>query len=111
MTHGRFPLSKPIPAEEPDGFIDLDRLLAAAKRQMRVVALFGALGLALGVVYLLFTPSVYTASSNILLDDSLTKFAEDRQSPPTASQGDATVLSEVEILKSARLARAVVKAE
>ncbi|MGB3899434.1 MAG: polysaccharide biosynthesis tyrosine autokinase [Mesorhizobium sp.] len=111
MTHGRFPLSKPIPAEEPDGFIDLDRLLAAAKRQIRVVALFGALGLALGVVYLLFTPSVYTASSNILLDDSLTKFAEDRQSPPTAPQGDATVLSEVEILKSARLARAVVKAE
>ncbi|MGB3415456.1 MAG: polysaccharide biosynthesis tyrosine autokinase [Mesorhizobium sp.] len=111
MTHGRFPLSKPIPAEEPDGFIDLDRLLAAAKRQMRVVALFGALGLALGVVYLLFTPSVYTASGNILLDDSLTKFAEDRQSPPLAPQGDATVLSEVEILKSARLARAVVKAE
>ncbi len=111
MTHGRFPLSKPIPAEEPDGFIDLDRLLAAAKRQMRVVALFGALGLALGVVYLLFTPSVYTASGNILLDDSLTKFAEDRQSPPLAPQGDSTVLSEVEILKSARLARAVVKAE
>ncbi len=111
MTHGRFPLSKPIPAEEPDGFIDLDRLLAAAKRQMRVVALFGALGLALGVVYLLFTPSIYTASGNILLDDSLTKFAEDRQSPPLAPQGDSTVLSEVEILKSARLARAVVKAE
>lgn len=104
-------MSKPIPADETDGFIDLDRLLAAARRQMRVVALFGVAGLALGVVYLLFTPPVYTASTNILLDDSLTKFAEDKPTPQPASQAESMVLSEVEILKSARLARAVVEAE
>jgi len=112
MNQGRFPLGKAVsdPAVEADGFIDLERLLAAARRQVRVVALFGALGLALGVVYLLFTPPVYTASTNILLDDSLTKFAEDKQMPPLGPQGDSMVLSEVEILKSARLARAVVEA-
>lgn len=46
MNHGRFPLSKPVPvpSDETDGFIDLDRLLAAAKRQMKVVALFGVAG-------------------------------------------------------------------
>jgi succinoglycan biosynthesis transport protein ExoP len=113
MNHGRFPLSKPVPAsaDETDGFIDLDRLLAAARRQLRIAALFGVLGLALGVVYLLFTPSVYTASTNILLDDSLTKFAEDKQTPPSGQEADSMVLSEVEILKSAQLARAVVKAQ
>jgi succinoglycan biosynthesis transport protein ExoP len=113
MNHGRFSLSKPIPvpSDETDGFIDLDRLLAAARRQLRVVALFGALGLALGVVYLVFTPSVYTASTNILLDDSLTKFAEDKPTPQPSSQAESMVLSEVEILKSAQLARAVVEAQ
>jgi succinoglycan biosynthesis transport protein ExoP len=113
MNHGRFPLMKPVPAPaaEADGFVDLDRLLAAARRQLRVAALFGALGLALGVVYLLFTPPVYTASTDILLDDSLTKFAEDTPTPPPGQQAESMVLSEVEILKSARLARAVVKAQ
>lgn len=100
-----------MPSDEADGFIDLERLAAAARRQVKVVALFAALGLALGVVYLLFTPSIYTASTRILLDDSLTKFAEDRQTPPAGAQADSMVLSEVEILKSARLARAVVDAE
>jgi len=100
-----------MPSDETDGFIDLDRLLSAAKRQIRVVALFGVAGLALGVVYLLFTPSVYTAATNILLDDSLTKFAEDKPTPQPAAQAESMVLSEVEILKSAQLARAVVEAQ
>ncbi len=113
MNHGRFSLSKPvpIPSDGADGFIDLDRLLAAARRQMRVAALFAVLGLVLGVVYLLFTPPVYTAWTNILLDDSLTKFAEDKPTPQPASQAESMVLSEVEILKSARLARTVVEAQ
>lgn len=113
MNHGRFPPMKPIPASmaEADGFIDLDRLLAAARRQLRVVALLGVLGLALGAVYLVFTPSVYTASTDILLDDSLARFAEDKPATPPAAQAESTVLSEVEILKSARLARAVVEAQ
>lgn len=113
MNHGRFPLTKSVPAlaAEADGFIDLDRLLAAAKRQMRTVGLFGLAGLALGAVYLLFTPAVYTAATDILLDDSLTKFAEDKADTPPAAQAESMVLSEVEILKSAQLARAVVRAQ
>ena len=67
-------------------------------------------GLAMGVAYLVFTPRVYTASTNILLDDSLTRFAEEKEQPAAHIQADSMVLSEVEILKSARLARAVVVA-
>ncbi|MGP2490292.1 Wzz/FepE/Etk N-terminal domain-containing protein [Mesorhizobium sp. PUT5] len=95
-------------ATDADNFIDLDMLVAAARRQMRLVGLFAALGVLVGALYLAFTPSLYTASTRILLDDSLTKFAEDKQAPPAGPQADAMVLSQVEILKSSRLARSVV---
>lgn len=110
MNHGSFPLKNRsvMPATSADDFIDLDMLLAAARRQLRLVGLFALLGLMLGALYLVFTPSLYTASTRILLDDSLTKFAEDKQTPPAGPQADAMVLSEVEILKSSRLARSVV---
>ena len=96
--------------EDADSFIDLEQLVAAARRQVKVVALCAVLGLAMGIVYLVFTPRVYTATTDILLDDSLTRFAEEKDNTPARIQADAMVLSEVEILKSSRLARAVVVA-
>ncbi|WP_315924586.1 polysaccharide biosynthesis tyrosine autokinase [Mesorhizobium sp. SP-1A] len=100
-----------MPAAGTDEFLDLDMLVAAARRRMRLVGLFAVLGLILGALYLVFTPAIYTASTRILLDDSLTKFAEDKQPPAAGAQADAMVLSEVEILKSSRLARAVVMSQ
>ena len=98
-------------SEDTDGFIDLDRLLAAGRRQVKVVILCAAIGVILGIAYLAITPRIYTASTNILLDDSLTRFAEDKEAPPARVRADSMVLSEVEILKSTRLARAVVVAQ
>lgn len=102
-----------MPAAESDAdrFIDLDRLASIALRRARLIAACALLGLVLGVLYIVFTPAEYTAGASILLDDSLTKFAEDRDSPPAQQQADSRILSEVEILKSERLARAVVLAE
>ena len=112
MVQG-FPLSTRLAmaSEDADRFIDLERLATIGLRRMRVVALCGAIGLMLGILYLLFTPPEYTAATGILLDDSLTKFADDKNSPPAQQQADSEILSEVEILKSERLARAVVVAE
>jgi succinoglycan biosynthesis transport protein ExoP len=98
-------------SDDADRFIDLERLAAIAIRQARVVALCAAVGLVLGALYLVFTPAEYTASTRILLDDSLTKFAEEKDAAPIRIQADSMISSEVEILKSARLARAVVLAE
>jgi succinoglycan biosynthesis transport protein ExoP len=98
-------------SEDADRFIDLERLAAIAIRQARVVALCAAIGLVLGVLYLVFTPAEYTAGTRILLDDSLTKFAEEKDTGPARVQADSMVSTEVEILKSARLARTVVLAE
>ncbi|WP_237684014.1 polysaccharide biosynthesis tyrosine autokinase [Pseudaminobacter soli (ex Zhang et al. 2022)] len=97
--------------DDADRFIDLERLAAIAIRQARVAALCAAVGLVLGALYLVFTPAEYTASTRILLDDSLTKFAEEKDAAPVRMQADSMISSEVEILKSARLARAVVLAE
>lgn len=101
----------PDEPQEADRFIDLERLAAIGVRQARIIALCAAIGLALGVAYLVFTPPEYTAATRILLDDSLTKFAEEKDQTPARIQADSMILSEVEILKSARLARAVVAAE
>ena len=63
------------PEQEADNFIDLEKLAAIGIRQARLVALCAAVGLALGIVYLVFTPVQYTAATRVLLDDSLAKFA------------------------------------
>lgn len=111
MNQGSYPL-KPMSSEDSSDFIDLDALLAAARRQARLVGLFGLIGLVLGAVYIVVTPPQFTSGTRILLDDSLTRFAEDKPAPQAAGpQADAMVSSEVEILKSSRLARAVVVAE
>ncbi len=107
------PFGAALPAEEADGdqFIDLERLAAIVIRRARVILLGAAIGLALGIAYLVFTPPKYTASTAILLDDSLTRFAEEKDPTPVQIQADSRILSEVEILKSERLARAVAVAE
>lgn len=100
---------RPNKPEEADQFIDLDRLFAMARRRLSLVALCAGVGLVLGVVFLVLTPPTFTAASRILLDENLTKFAEERETRPAPNQADSMVASEVEILKSARLARVVVE--
>src|SRR5262245_38110148 len=113
MNQNAFPLNSSLnrASDESDSFIEIEQLLAIGRRRARIVALCAAIGVMLGVVYLTFTPAQYTTATSILLDDSLTRFAQDKSDAPSPFQADALVLSEVEILKSERLARAVVTAE
>lgn len=113
MNQSAFPLNSSLnrPSDDSDSFIEIEQLLAIARRRARVVALCAALGIVLGIAYIVLTPPQYTTATSILLDDSLTRFAEDKSAIPNPFGGDALVLSEVEILKSERLARAVVSAE
>ncbi|WP_313958450.1 Wzz/FepE/Etk N-terminal domain-containing protein [Chelativorans salis] len=97
--------------EQKENFIDLDVLFAALRRRAWLIALIAALGLALGVAYLLVTPPVYTAVTRILIDEELAKFTQEEPSVASSMRNDSMILSEVEILRSARLARTVVLAE
>ncbi len=95
--------------DEPDGFIDLERLFQIAVRRARVAAICAAIGLALGIVYLLLATPSYTAGTRILLDENLTKFAQEEAATAASNmKSDANLLTEVEILKSTRLALVVV---
>ena len=66
--------------------------------------MFGLIGLALGIAYLLIAPPTYTAAVSILLDENLTRYA-DQEATTAASnmKTDANLLTEVEIIKSKRL--------
>jgi succinoglycan biosynthesis transport protein ExoP len=72
------------------------------------VAAFVVLFIALGVVYLLFTTPYYTSMTQILLDENLSKFAEEEPAPANSQLLDMQIASAVEILKSGELALRVV---
>ncbi|MGN6768300.1 MAG: polysaccharide biosynthesis tyrosine autokinase [Rhizobiaceae bacterium] len=98
--------------DRSDDFIDLEQLLAIAQRRAKMVIFCTIAGLALGILYLIVTPPEYTSVADVLLDDSMQKYAQDTASPaPAAAQLDAQVYSQAEIMKSERLARSVVAAE
>ncbi|WP_028034193.1 polysaccharide biosynthesis tyrosine autokinase [Chelativorans sp. J32] len=116
MNHAGFPVTKPVPlpASEPqetDTFIDIERLLAMAYRQARVLILCALIGLGLGILYLATTPPTYTAISQVLIDESLRKMVDSTSSFTSEMETDSAMLSQLEIVRSARLAEAVVDAE
>lgn len=98
-------------SDESDSFIDLNRLTAIALRRSRVVAVCVIACFLLGATYLLFATPVYTSQTQILLDDNLSKYAEEAPSPQSAQQADTQLSSAVEILKSGELALRVTDAE
>jgi succinoglycan biosynthesis transport protein ExoP len=114
MHQGKIPFTG-RPTDEVEGggdkFIDLERLLAVARRQAATVATIAGVGLLLGIVYIVFATPFYTSATSILLDDNLGKFADDVSPMPANMQADTTILSQIAILKSGELAAKVVEKE
>jgi polysaccharide biosynthesis transport protein len=108
MKQRGVPLSIMPREDQPDGFIDLDRLLAVVIRRARLVAAFVVLFIMLGVAYLLFATPIYTAMTSILLDENLSKYAQEEPTPTNSQLQDNQIASAVEILKSGELALRVV---
>lgn len=98
-------------SDDADSFIDLNRLTAIAARRSRVVAVCVIVCFLLGALYLLTATPVYTSQTQILLDDNLSKYAEEAPSPQSTQQADTQISSAVEILKSGELALRVSDAE
>ncbi|QIA20514.1 polysaccharide biosynthesis tyrosine autokinase [Mesorhizobium sp. AA22] len=113
MNYANFPLDKrkPLPSSDAvsaDDFIDIERLLSMAARQAKVVAACAAIGLFLGVLYLQTTPPTYMATSRVLIDEGLNKVVDEVSAASVSMQTDSAILSQIEILHSARLAAVVV---
>ncbi len=106
VTQSRILHREPDPS---DSFIDLNRLMTILVRRARLIALSVAVAVALAVAYLVFATPVYTSMTQILLDEDLSRYAEESEpSPQSSQQVDMRIASAVEILKSGRLALRVV---
>ncbi|RWL85254.1 MAG: polysaccharide biosynthesis tyrosine autokinase [Mesorhizobium sp.] len=113
MNYANFPIDKRVPLpsadqEKGEDFIDVERLLGMAARQAKVVAVCAAIGLFLGVIYLQTTPKQYMSVASVLIDEGVNKVMDDISAASATQQTDATILSQIEILNSARLASEVV---
>jgi capsular exopolysaccharide synthesis family protein len=94
-----------FPVEEP--LIDVVDAFRVLKRQRRLFTIVLTLAIALAVVYLLMTPPGYTASALLLFDAHQ---SDGLQQPtiPSPATDSAYVDSQIEVLKSDAIARAVI---
>lgn len=99
------------PTHHPSDFISFASILEILRRQATPLAVSAGLGLLAGVLYLQTTPPTYVSMARVLIDDGIGK-SVDEVSPLAATlQTDAAIMSQTEILRSERLARAVVMKE
>jgi polysaccharide biosynthesis transport protein len=92
----------------------VSRLISALRRQAGLFVAFCLLGMAFGVIYLINTTPLYTASTSIIIDNRQVRAIHDvsalSDSPPMDATGvSAEVESQVEILRSERVGLSVVK--
>ncbi len=98
----------PESGKDSDTFIDLDRLWAAVVRRANVIAASVIAAVVLAGLYLVLATPVYTAMTQVLLDESLSRYAEEESPVPAAQIVDNRIASAVEILKSKEMALTVV---
>ncbi|MEJ1158827.1 GNVR domain-containing protein [Prosthecomicrobium sp. N25] len=101
-------------AFEPEGDEDskddikLDQLLAAARRQSRIVVLFGILGVTAGLAYAITAVPMYTATATLLIDNRKVRPVQDAYDLTAPALDSTSVDSQVEVLKSKSLAVSVI---
>lgn len=94
------------PAIQP---IDLDRLIAIAWRQWRVVAVCAVVFILLGIAYALNAEPKFTAESRLLIEKGNSGIITQLSDSAVTVDDEGTVLSQLEILKSDMIAEQVVK--
>lgn len=98
-------VEQPLAVEE--GFFDFEYVLAVLRRQWRVVFLAVVLSVAFAILYLVTAVPRFTASASLLIDTGNQQIADQLSTITGVSQDETWVLSQVELLKSDRIARAV----
>lgn len=115
MNHAGIPFSNLVLtekaiAEQQDDFVDLEKLLAIALRQAKTVGVCVVCGLLVGLVVLATTPATYTAESRVLIDERLDRIVDETSVTTATLLNDASLESQIQILKSNRLALSIVEA-
>src|SRR3974390_2950518 len=91
----------------------LDQLFGLLRRQYLLIISVALLVVALGGVYLFTTPPVYTSHAKILIDTNKTRAIQQQTGPIIYFQTMdlASIMTQVELLKSDGIALAVVKGQ
>ena len=88
----------------------LEQLIGLVRRQYLIIIIIIAFTMALGVVYLMKTPPIYTAHAKLMIDSGKARAAQQQALPGTYYPVDfAEILTQVEILKSDSVGLNVVK--
>lgn len=88
--------------------IDPFKLMAAARRQWRIVALSAAVFLALGLAYLMIAVPKFTASTDILIDQSNSRILYQNSPLNGMGEDEGWITSQVELIYSDKIKLAVV---
>jgi polysaccharide biosynthesis transport protein len=97
------------PAPDRSGASELDYLMAAARRQARVVIAACLLAIAAGVAYIVTTAPLFAATTALLIDTRRVRAVQDAYDVSAGGFEQASALdSQVELLKSERIALAVI---
>jgi len=103
-------VAEPFPAEDAgDDYINLKSILAAVRRQSRVILGGTLIGIILGAIYVATSVPLYTATTSIVIDRRQVRAVQD-VSAVTDLGIDAPIVadSQVEVMKSETIALAVV---
>jgi succinoglycan biosynthesis transport protein ExoP len=103
------PVTESTPAPEPTSPAELvTNLVQLLHRQFPVIAGAALLSLLCGLIYLLITPPSYTGLATILIDTKRAPIFQQAPQVPAGSLEAGIVASQVEILKSEKIALAVI---
>ncbi len=97
-----------INATEPSQAVDVEALIAAARRQWLVVAACAAAAFVLGIVYILTAVPLYTSYVSVLIDRGNREVVQQLSTIGGVIDDEASILSQVELLYSDTIALAVV---
>jgi succinoglycan biosynthesis transport protein ExoP len=87
--------------------IDVDQIIAIARRQWKLVVVCVLGAMVLGVAYLFTAVPIYSASASILIDTSNQKIADQLSAVTGVLVDEASILSQVELIRSDKIALAV----
>jgi len=99
---------RPLSGSDGSESSEFDRLLAAARRQIRVIIVSCVLGMAAGMAYIVTAAPLFTAAASVLIDNRRVRAVQDAYDLNAGFDGGAAVESQVELLKSDRIAFGVI---
>lgn len=88
--------------------VDFEKLLAIVRRQWRIVAIAVFFAVIVGIAYVVTAVPLYTATASLLIDRGNNGLVNKLAMDDLATDDEASILSQVEVLKSDTIAIAVV---